>query len=313
MRAVLAAVLACGACTDGAASDPGLDSMLQVRHAQFRPGPFPAATGGPEAVQVNPARAIAVVGQFVDNTLKGVLGADAQGAVFGIEGYDGAWIVAASTPDFESPELPTAKASFALALDFPPGPFTVRMAALGASGIGEPVTTALVAAAEPELVTPLVVQLEWSGRADLDLHVVDPDGNEAWSDEPNTHKPPGPGQPPDGPYDYRNGGRLDHDANSSCSREVRPRERIAWTYQDPALAGSYTYTPPPRGTYTVRVDARYLCGDAAAAWTATAYTRTGDEPSQLHLLGGATGVLVEDDTEQPHGRGAGVLAFRFEL
>ena len=42
----------------------------------------------------------------------------------------------------------------------------------------------------------LVVGLHWDGAADLDLHVVDPDGDEAWSGDPNTWQRPPPGSEP---------------------------------------------------------------------------------------------------------------------
>ena len=303
----VALALALGAC-DLASSNPGLEAVLQIPGAQYRPGPFPVATGGPAAVAIAPRIAIAVTGHVTGNTLRGSLEGTATGAILGIVGYDGAWILPAELPDFDTPGLATVHASFALAPDFPQGAFTIQLAASSEAGVGAPVTTDLIAVDDvPE--SDLVVELAWDGRADLDVHLVDPLGHEAWADEPNTHKPPGPGEPPENPLAYLEGGRLDHDANKDCHRDGRPRERILWSRVDADRFG-VEYVPPPPGLYTVRVDTRALCGDAAAAWSLTVYSHHGD-PARVQVFGRATGVSTADDAEQPHGRGAGVLAVRF--
>jgi len=70
------------------------------------------------------------------------------------------------------------------------------------------------------------VTLTWSTFADLDLHVLEPDGTEIY-------------------YDNRtstDGGTLDVDSNGGCNNETNsPVENVYWT------------NPPPAGTYTARV------------------------------------------------------------
>ena len=139
-----------------------------------------------------------------------------------------------------------------------------------------------------------MIALVWHGRADLDVHVVDPLGGEAWSDDPNTYVPPRPGDPPDPPDAWRDHGILDHDGNKDCRRDANPAEHVIWTVE------------PPAGEYVVRVDARAMCGDASAAWFVAAY-RNGE------LIGAARGVAIPDDTLLPHGAGAGGRALRFAL
>lgn len=306
--ALLVAATGLAAC-DAASSELGLEAMLQVEGAQFVPGPFPASEGGPAGVQVTvQPRAIVQIGR-TNSSVRGVIEPEARSALLGVEGYDGAWLIPAGPPDLDTPNLASASADIALADAFPPGPFTLLLAGVDERGVGE--TTSMLAMAELEPPTEglLVVVLEWPGAADLDLHVVDPNGGEAWSDKPNTYEPPGPGEPPVDPNTYLIGGRLDRDANHSCRRDGRPREQVIWTIELRADGMTPIFAmdvPPPPGTYTVRVDARSMCGDASAPWHAAAY-RDGQ------LITAARGVALPDDVLQPHGAGAGVLAFRFEL
>lgn len=289
MRWLLLLLCAC----DAASPDPGLDAMLQVEGAQFRPGPFPSADAGPEALAVQAQHSELVVGHSGER-VRGVLAANATGAVIGVEGFDGTWLVPASASDLDTPGLATAKASMALSPDFPTGPFTLKIAASDANGrFGAAASQMLVANPDDEPTGELVIGLVWDGAADLDLHVVDPNGGEAWSDDPNTVVQPPPGTPVD-PDAWKAGGILDHDGNKQCMREGNPREHVIWQM------------PPPSGKYTVRVDARQMCGDASTAWYV--YAKHGDA-----LLGAARGVATPDDTLPQHGAGAGVLALTFML
>lgn len=284
-------IVALAACEDGASPELGLGALLQVEGAQFRPGPFPASSGGPATVGLATQRAELVIGHF-DSRLRGVLEPGARGAVIGIDGADGTWIIPASVPDLDTPGFATASATFGVSDEFPAGPVTLLVAASDEHGrFGEPAATGVIASDAPVPDGDLVIALRWSGRADLDIHVVDPLGGEAWSDEPNTWKPPPPGEPVD-PLAYLTGGILDHDGNKDCVREGRPNEHVIWQM------------PPPDGDYVVRVDTRSLCGDPSAAWHVAAY-RSGE------LIGGARGVSTPDDVLLPHGRGAGVTALRF--
>lgn len=293
ITAAAAAAAASLAACDGASPDPGLGLWLQVAGAQHRPGPFPADTGGPPAIDVVTRHAQILIDRL-DEPLDATLGAAAHAAVIGIEGSDGTWIIRAGAPDFDTPGLPSAKAVFGVVAGFPPGPFTLKVAASDAEGrFGAPAVTEIVALHEAPPAEPLAIGLIWDGAADLDLHVVDPLGGEAWSDDPNTYVPPPPGEPVD-PLEYMRHGILDRDANKDCRRDGRPAEHVIWRM------------PPPAGEYLVRVDVRAMCGDAIAHWSVVAY-RAGE------LIGAARGASVPEDVLRPHGAGAGVLALRFSL
>ncbi len=296
----LLGLLACGC--EGVSPDPGYGAALAVDGAQFRPGAFPAATGGPPTQQLVAGHASVAIGTFRER-FHAVLDPAARAAIVGIAGHDGTWIVVAGPPDIDTPGQPTATARFGLDPAVEPGPFTLELAASDGDGrIGAPATLDLVADAVPPPEGDLVVGLVWSSTADLDLHVVDPTGGEAWSGKPNTLKPPQPGVPVD-PEAYLTGGILDRDGNASCHLDNPPAEHVIWTTRAGSL-GPVTPVIPP-GTYTVRVDTRSLCQDAAAAWYVEVY-------AQGVLLAAARGVATPDDVRGDHSYGAGVTALTFD-
>ncbi len=87
------------------------------------------------------------------------------------------------------------------------------------------------------------IVLEWSGSADLDLWVTDPNGETVRYDS-----------------DASTGGHLDDDANKDCEASApSPPETIAW----PAGAA-------PLGEYTITVDYWTECGAGAVNFTVTA-------------------------------------------
>ena len=286
---ILAALAAC----DAASADHGEPQLLQIAGAQLVPGPFPDDDGGPGVAAVAIAHAVIQPGS-VGESLRGALGPGATAAIIGLDGDDATWVVTAGAPELETPGAPSLSARLAFADRLVPGPIAIDVAAVDAQGrVGAAVRTALVAEAEPPPDGELVIGLVWDGPADLDLHVVAPDGGEAWSGDPNTWDPPPPGTPPD-PTAWRTGGILDHDGNARCARDGRPSEHVIWTQ------------PPPSGAYVVRVDTRSLCAGAVAYWYVAAY-RAGA------LVGAAQGVATAEDTRAPHGDGAGVTALGFAL
>ena len=299
MRAWILAMFWLAACHDGASSDPGAGALLQVltAGAQFRPGPFPGDEGGPPVVELV-AGSVTKIGD-VRATIRGTLDPAARGWVLGVDGIGGSWILPSQVPDLDAPTFPSAHARIALADDFPPGPFTLEIAASDVDGnFGPAVTSESIAEPEDPPAGELVVELVWGGRADLDIHVVEPgiNGGEAFSDHPNTFDPPiGEPQPP---TEFTKHGILDHDGNTRCTRLGHPNEHVVWMM------------PPPAGDYIVRVDTPSLCGDASATWFVAAY-RTINGVTET--LGTAQGISTPANVLSPRGRGAGILALRFSL
>lgn len=302
MRALLLLV---AACADVASGSPGLGDLLYVDGAQYRPGPFPGATGGPSVAQAVTSHSTIVIGTNRE-TVHGVLDPDARAAIVGIAGARGAWIVPAGPPDVSTPGQPSLQATFGLGAALGPGPFELDIAAVDAdSRIGDAFAVDLVAADNPPPAGDLVIGLEWTGTADLDLHVIDPTGAEVWVEHPNTYQQPPPGTPGVDPCGWATGGILDHDANADCVRDGSPSEHVIWTDR---TCGTTTYSPViAAGTYTVRVDARSLCSDASAAWAVSVY-REGE------LQGAARGIATPYDVDySQHGAGAGITALQLSL
>jgi hypothetical protein len=281
------------AACDAASPELGRDAAFQVRNAQWSPGSPPDSVGGPDvtsAVYLRPT----LLRDGDAQRMNGALETGSTGLWIGMDGDIGGWIVPAAAPSADTPDQPSFQIEIAIAADAPLGPMDLRFLASDVNArTGTPRVVHMIAEDEAPPDGELVFALGWEGAADLDLHVVAPDGHEAWWGDPNTYEPPPPGQPFD-PNAWRSGGILDRDANGSCRRDARPREHVIWT------------VPPPAGHYIVRVDARSMCGAASAYWFLTAY-RAGE------LIGSAQGLMTPDVTLLPHGAGSGLTALEIDL
>lgn len=283
---------------EAASPDPGTEAWLQLPpelDAQWRPGALPDDEGGPPVLGVQTTRATLQLGS-VRERLRGQLGGAARALAIGIDGDRGAWIVPAAPPTSEVPDAPSFDVRAHVAHALPPGPVTLVVVAFDEHGrAGAARRTELVAVAEEPPAGQLVFELAWDGPADLDLHVVDPLGGEAWSGDPNTWQAPPPGEPVP-PDAWMSGGILTRDGNAACRRDTLPSEHVVWRQR------------PPDGRYLLRVDARAMCGAVSASWRVAAYAGDGRT-----LLASARGTSLADDALAPHGRGAGVLALQVSL
>lgn len=276
--------------------DPAYDAWLWVPGATFRPGPAPEPAGGPDVVGVQALRASLQLGATRER-LRGQLGIGARAFAIGLAGDRGLWLVPASAPTAEVPGLPSFDLRAHVSPRAPAGP--VELVAVAFDDAGRPGRAlALPLTLEPEAppAGQLVVALHWDSAADLDLHVVDPLGGEAWSGEPNTWKPPAPGEPAAPPDAWRAGGILTRDANAGCRRDGTPSEHVVWSL------------PPPAGRYLVRVVTRSLCGLHSTGWRVAAYG-----PGGTSVIGATRGFSLPQDAARPSGRGAGVVALEFAL
>lgn len=132
----------------------------------------------------------------------------------------------------------------------------------------------------------LQVTLRWTGAADLDLHVVDPAGEEVYY----------------GNAVSASGGQLDHDANAGCNGPAdddNAVENIFWP------AGG-----APAGSYGIRVAVYDTC-DAPLDWHLTArrngqlvldVTGAGDSPIYPVTLGGTAASQLPPATMMPRGQ-----------
>jgi len=144
--------------------------------------------------------------------------------------------------------------------------------------------------------TKLAVSLRWDTEADLDLHLVLPDGIVVWSGNLNSYVPPPPGDPQD-PAAAAAGGILDFDSNAQCLIDGRREENIVWR-GDMAM--------PPAGQYAVLVDTFSLCAATTAHWSVDVFEHA-DEASIAH----AEGTVTDADTRGAHEASSGVRALTF--
>jgi uncharacterized protein YfaP (DUF2135 family) len=123
----------------------------------------------------------------------------------------------------------------------------------------------------------LAIELSWDTEADLDLHVVQPDGTELyWGHVASST------------------GLIDFDSNQSCDIDGRRKERAIWS------------TSAPPGKYVVRVDTPSLCGQPAAHWRLTAQAGT-------DVVARSQGESIAVDTRGAHAAGAGLLALEVDV
>lgn len=292
----LAVGLACAGCTAGASSDPALGALMRIEGGQYVPGAFPAPSSAGPTVESVDLLTNTIWPGYRNKPIGGALGASASSAALALSGDAGYWIVTAGVPSIATPGLPSFAAVASFSTTLAPGAYTLEVHAVDASGrFGPPFRLVLDALAsvpsDPAPRGELIVSLTWDTESDLDLHVVEPTGDEIYAGSPSTIPYPKPGQPPPDTTSY---GHLDFDSNADCVIDGRRREDVIWS------------GTAPSGGYSVRVDAASLCAQPMANWTATATFRG----SVLRL---ARGVALASDTWGPHDRGAGLLAFQFEL
>jgi len=295
MRTSLAAVIALGlaAVLGGCEGlDTGTDARLRVAGGTFERGELRCGGGGPEVVSLELGTNTIFPGQR-GKPLEGALAAGSTAAAIGLAGDVGWWTVPAGIPEVLEPGLPTYDVALEISRDLLPGAYQLAVCAVDdAERFGKARTAELTAALGDE-PHPLVVSLAWDTEADLDLHVVDPLGNEIYKRDISSAPPPTPGQPPSD-AGAASAGVLDFDSNAGCVVDGRRRENVIWKGERPS------------GHYLVRVDAFSLCGASATRWTV-------EVRALGQLLAHSAGMSLPSDTAMPHDRGAGVLAAELDL
>ncbi len=277
----LAGLLAC----DAASTEQATTMLLRVESAQLVPGlPTEFADDGPRVRGLSLMATRVEPGQR-DKPLGGTLDAGAGAAVIYLLGDRAHYILPAGAADLTAPGQPTFAARLSFAAWLPLGQQTLAVHAVDAAGHpGPPLLQALQAV--PDLSAPsppaseppeLAIVLAWSRPADLDLHVVEPDGRVVWS-----RRKGGTGA-------AVTSGVLDWDSNGGCVLDGWNRETV-------------TYATPPRpGTYRVLVDTPSLCGQPTAYYSVAIYRR--GKP-----ISGAAGQSLPSDTRGEHGALSGTLA-----
>jgi hypothetical protein len=291
VRWLVISLLLLGGCNK-TGDDPGLDALLRVGNGQFYRGPLPTVTSGPPISSFMGGSSIVRPGQL-SAPLTGIVTRDTTAVAIQLEGDPGYWIV---TPGAEDPTQLnqlgfSAKVSYSPLL--PSGTFNIVARAANIKGAYGPSSTLKIMTADAMVADTLLVSLRWDTEADLDLHLVIPDGSEIWSNKINSYTPPQAGSGGD-PNAWKAGGILDFDSNANCNIDGRRLENIFWTQ------------PPPSGHYIARVDTYSLCAATQADWELVV-THNGQS------LGRASGTGRDSDAALPHGAMAGVTALTFDI
>jgi hypothetical protein len=282
------ASLACGSTVT---DDPGSNAYLRVPGAAFVRGPMPprspSAPGVASIVLVNSI----IHPNSINYPILGALEPGATAAAVGLQGDVGYWVVAAGLPNVATAADPSFAATATFSAGVVPGQYTLVVDAIDAQGRFGPASTQILTAQSSASAPTgdLVVTLAWDTESDMDLHVVDPSGQEIFHGAMSDQPPPFAPQPETGSYGY-----LDWDSNANCLIDGKRQESVIWPNQ------------PPSGPYMVRVDAASLCGQPVAHWTVEALLAG-------RSMGKAQGVAVDASTRGPHDRGAGVTALDFAV
>jgi hypothetical protein len=292
---VLALALGAWPACQSVPADLGLDAEMRVAGAQFLGGDLEKAApaGGPATVSVFNSLTAVQPGER-DKPLTGALDPSATAAALALRGDRGYWIVLAGPPALDAPDSPTFSATLSFSPELPLGDLVLVVRAVDATGrFGDPAFVPLTSAPPPPPAGTLVVSLRWDTEADLDLHLVTPDGTEVWARNINSYRLPPPGTPVD-PNAWKQGGILDFDSNAGCVIDGRRQENVVWQ------------APPPAGTYIARVDTASMCGAAAARWVVEALVNGA-------VTASAEGESLPSDARYSKGPGSGVQALTFDV
>jgi hypothetical protein len=229
---------------------------LQVQGGQFFSGPLPTGTG-PTVDFINTSSTVFTTGA-INKNLNGDadMGATAVLLRFADLG-SGYWSVPVGMPDITvSNGALTWSATCNFSQDIPAGPHSLVFNAIDASGNAGPkpgenqTETLTFGSLVPK--GDVVISLTWDSNADLDLHLVAPDGTELDSQHPTTAamRESDGGLPPGTAV-------LDRDSNADCVED-------GYREEDAVFAD-----PPAPGNYIVRVDMFSACGAPGADYVVT--------------------------------------------
>jgi hypothetical protein len=162
-----------------------------------------------------------------------------------------------------------------VAQNLPGQNFVLYFALVDASGKQGPLKAQTVQALDVG-TGAVQISVSWNVDSDVDLHVVDPSGEEIYFGNPSS----------------ASGGTLDLDSNPDCDIDGKRNENITW--QDSA----------PAGTYIVRVALYNSCGVTPSDYVVT--VQVAGQPTRTY-----TGSLPGDG--DAGGEGAGVEVISFEV
>ncbi|HEY6881067.1 MAG TPA: hypothetical protein VI299_23740 [Polyangiales bacterium] len=299
--AALWVALAAGGCIDGSIeAASGSEAKLRVLAAQYQPGDFPvdvtsdagapAPAPLPDGGSIEPPRIVTldVLSTRVprgssERSLRMIASQATRTVAIGLPGDPGYWLVPVGSVSLEFSPSYEVSVSYELDRSIPAGPLKVWVAGIDKDGhVGAPRALDLNVV-EDVPSAPLVVSLTWTHDVDLDLLIVQPDGN-VLTNKPTAVSGTGSIQ-----------GTIDLDSNSSCVIDGHRTENAA-------------YTAASAGLYKVYVKQAGSCGLPYTGWTVRVL-RDGTEISR------AAGAAYAYETDLPNGgpEGTGRFALSFNI
>jgi hypothetical protein len=304
LSGLLLTAISATSCGEQVYANNGLTALMQVNGGQFYPGHPPSPVDGGVNVATLSLNSNEVFPGQINFAFAGQLTQGAYAVSLYFQGDIGYWVVPASNPDYTVPGQVDFSTSLNLAQAIAQVSYGDGGPAIDVQGIdidggfGPPLTEPLHLLSDTP-TGPLVISLAWNTEADLDLHVVFPDGTEIYRLHRSDYVP-GEIKPPPANLSTFVKARhayLDFDSNAQCVIDGRRVENVVWGPD----AGIQS------GTYTVRVDTFSLCNQSYADWQVGAFVDAGQ-------IAGATGEsLKSDEAYFQHGAGAGVTAFTFTI
>lgn len=238
--ALAGAFLIVGACGDSDPTDPGTDIQVQaVIEGASAEGASVSARAGAPAQDASAPPAILLSGTTAMIEGGGATFTIGTNSTFSeififIEGRDGYYHLT-----FNSPRE-TVNVTLTYGEDLGESGYTLHFAVGTGSGAGA------VASQTAEVVEvgtgDVQVSVAWDVPSDVDLHVVEPSGEEIYY----------------GNRTSATGGQLDLDSNAGCGGQDVRNEHITWPDG-----------PAPSGEYVVRVNYWSACGQPETNWVVT--------------------------------------------
>lgn len=221
-------------CSDDDSDDKTLqDNYFKIENANFINSAFPEASSSNDAPSISELYGNGSVLAGGSNPITLNTSSDISSVIVGIEGEKGYFEIPASSHKSTNS---TYVIYLIMSQELEMSNFSIVVAVIGTNGLvsyHETIYVSLVEAGTGKLQ----VSCSWDRPNDVDLHVVEPNGEEIYYG--NSYS--------------TNGGELDIDSNASCSIDNINNENV--TYSDEAIVES--------GEYIVRVDLYSNCSVTA--------------------------------------------------
>jgi hypothetical protein len=291
--AILCLFASCGlslplaGCGDSQAAPSGITEPITVATGQFIAGSFPTAHSSGPAISQLSLRNSQFLAGTTGKAISGLAGAGSQSVAFGLQGLGtGFWVVPIGAPALQDPGTFEWSATFDFSHDLTPGTIPLLIAASDANGQFGPITTQDLIIESLIPTGHVVASLTWGANADLDIHLVSPNGKELDPKHPNTiGSDVTTGKP------LAHSGLLDRDSMAGCVPDGVRTENVVWSDN------------PTPGSYLVRADMFSACGQPAATFVFSLYV-----DGQVVLK--KTGRLLDIDADGG-GPGSGLFVTNF--